>query len=341
MSKSTTKLEDMTISEMVLSHIQKELDEDQVKLAQDLVVERMLMNQCFLNQIYVRAKNFFLGRGSLDIKGFTNYYDYFKHLHNSLSKEEVEMLNSLPEEQKAFYKNYENMFEKNGKNKKGGLVKVTTEMPLYLEAATTKSKKSLARHILVRRKDPDRIVCKVAERLLERELGEESYKRNPKKGKPEEKQVAIDDIFGIKIVASSDQKAIDDIFPKVYPTRLQRWGLIPDQNQKEIKRGEVVVGYQPPGVDNHYLYGRANLIQIKGHRTYEVPGVFELDITDVVNMIVDEMEHLRYRQRQKCVEKGLKQSERRRFKEYIRRGDQLFDKVPERRGRIIQPGSYF
>ena len=120
-----------------------------------------------------------------------------------------------------------------------------------------------------------------------------------------------------------------------------------DKNGKPItKDGKYLL--QRPGIDDHYQYGKGadQLVQIKAEHL-RTGLQLELVITDVANMLANEMEHSRYRARQENDLKamwgrGKKQREYyRMYKAFIERAQDLVELMPEERPLILDPSKCY
>jgi hypothetical protein len=203
------------------------------------------------------------------------------------------------------------------------LIKDLKQTPLYLEMAHLKGSQKDGGHklwaMIVRRKDTERAIQKIATRTLEKEITDAN-------GGDYTKRVAIDDWFGIKLVALTEAYAKRGLFNQVY-------GNLPSY------------GLELESTDDHYLPGfKDNLKQLKvmaagdqGHHLREII------ITDLLNARIAEMEHSMYQLDQQSKLRKIRRNRkhRKRYDFLVDRGRELVGTLPKKRKRILVPGEDF
>ncbi len=339
-------LDQLTLGQILALHMRHEFARDTLQHAQKVVVDRIAEGQAELQRLFHRFQKALLktngnSRIKLHIRPFTNYQDYLRFLYTERPAAHVDpAIARLPPERRQaieYYRQFDNPTKANRYGFNQGLHAV----PVCLETAYSTDNTRMAALMIVGRKDTDRGNEKTAFRLLEHEVQEERTRRGVQSRKPFR---YVDDWFRKAIVAY-DAHSVSVLFDMIYP-RLNEFGLEPDPRREKRRRkdGTYDGGYQEPGVDNHYQYGgRDQLIQLKVcpiglNRRYEIV------LTDVANLLVDQREHVRFRQQQADELKklcGLRRAYRKRFDEFMERGRELHDLLPEQRHRILVPDEYF
>lgn len=294
------------------------------------------------------------GKSAPTVRAFTNYYQYLRFLYDERPAALVDpLIARLPPERAAFVRFYEPAQPANhhrkGKRAPDAFTVFASQLPFYGEAAYSTNPGRRVALIICRRKDTDRAIEKTAYRLLMAEIERARAERRGEKIEPH--QIAVTDWFGIKVVTYHPEQA-HPLFREVYQN-LVWYGLEPDahQEQRRTKGGYWMTGYQERGVDDHRRYGagKDQLIQLKvrpqrnsDHLAYR--GLREIDFTDVPNTLVDEMEHIRFRQRQANRLDGMcsqKREYKRRYRNFIARGQELHATLPTERRRVLVPDHYF
>lgn len=354
-------LEQLSLGELLITHMQGSIAREDVPFAQQLFVEMVEEGERHLAGLYKRFVKEMFASGSGNgksttptVRAFTNYYQYLRFLYDERPAALVDpLIVRLPAERASFVRLYEQTQSMNhhrrGKQSPDPFTVFVSRLPFYGEASYSTNPGRRAALIICRRKDTDRAIEKTAYRLLMTEI---EHARAERRGETvEPSRIAVTDWFGIKIVTYHPEQA-HTLFREVYQN-LGRYGLEPDahQEQRRSKDAQWIPGRQEPGVDDHRRYGagKDRLIQLKvrpqrvpGQVTYR--GLREVDFTDVPNMLVDEMEHVRFRQRQaKKLDNlcGEKREYKRRYREFIARGEELHALLPPERRRILAPAHYF
>ena len=345
----------LPLGKLLVKHMLGGIAREDVPFAQRLFVEMIEEGEQHLAELYKRFVNEFLratnGAGKPTVRAFTNYGEYLQFLYDERPATLVDpLITRLPLERAAFIHSYNQLQPKKGKRQSPDPFAVfTRQLRFYGEAAYSTSPQRRAALIIVRRKDTDRAIEKTAYRLLLREIEQARAERRGEEIEP--RQVEVTDWFGIKIVTYHPEQA-PSLFREVY-TQLRRYGLEADahQEQRRDKKGHWIAGHQEPGVDDHRFYGagKDQLIQLKvrpqrvpGEITYR--GLREIDFTDVPNMLVDEREHIIFRQKQATKLSRVRDQKRmydRRYDEFMARGKELHALLPTERRRILAPGEYF
>ncbi len=345
---SNEHLELLSISEMMITYMLGDIYPDQVQRAKEIVEEKINEGEEDLRLFYSNYKRSLLHSADPSVKTLTNYLDYLRFIYNERPKQVNHALQRLS----GWDKEYANIYpeicsQKNGKSRHG-FMEWLQEQELYLEAAYTDGPEhgKQAALILVRRKDTDTAIRKIARRLVEAEINNER-KPYERARKPSYNRPPIDDIFGIKVVAYNPE-TIDHIFQRVY-YGLGDLGFQPEHFVRPIvdKITGEEKGKQLPGVDDHHISGRGrdSILQIKVCRkSAEDHDLREIGLTDVVRMLVDEMEHISFRQRQERECQELLKGRREYVKRYallVDRGNELVDRLPQKRMRVLTPGEPF
>lgn len=343
----------LSLSEIIVTHMLDDFTSYQISLAKSIVVERVKQGEDDLHTLCRRFFKDVLHTSRPQMREFSSYYDYLHFLW----EERPEMV----DQEMA----YLTRWLADPKNKKDSLYQQrqwlydmhhiyktdSSDIPqrlrrdsfwnhlrpekLFIEAASSTERTRQGALVITRRKDTDRIIEKIAHRLLEREAQKKS-RNNPKK-----KKIAIDDIFGLKLITYTKEQA-DRLCQAVYH-HLGSYGLKPDSWQEE----QTGVGknggkkHQPPGLDDHYRYGNGKNphYQIKcfplGDEAYRLR---EVHITDVNSFLAAEIDHVKFRVSQRAELQQLLSSHRwvrRQFEEYVGRGKEIVDNLPDQRRRIM------
>jgi hypothetical protein len=337
-------LDELTLSQIIVAHMREELKPKQVDDAKDLFVERIIRGEEFLRETYLRLRTRLLKTHHPNLEAFTNYYEYLKFLHKQTPNSVQPLIGHLEGREADLLKIYEQTFDPaviRMKHPPGYQLKeekLCIEIAHNLPPAPGKQ----VGITVVRRKDTARAIRKIAKRFIEQEIAKARYKKNPSRKNKKEK-IDIDDWFAIKNVVYKTEQ-VHSLFNQLY-NNLIRYNLAPDAHREPaITKEGLHMGRQPPGVDDHYLFGSGNdhLIQIKAQRTDGFRGFVEIAITDYVNMLIDEMDHINYRGGQDNALIPKKTSRHKnRFNELVVRGEELTERLPKKRRKILMPGEYF
>jgi len=351
----TEYLDQLSLSQLIVTHMHNHLEENQIATAQELFLAQVQQGEQDLRKIYAQ-----LGKKQLrqpEVQAGHNYYDYLRCIWNLRPANLEQLVAGLEEGRKKGLLNiYPNInWKKIATKKTGGFEQFLQEEKLPIEVAYSGNSVATSKLIgvVVRRKDTDRALEKIAYRLL-RQMIEDT--------KPEEERVQynalIGDWFGLKLVAPTREQAYK-LFQQIYP-HLYSWQLKPDVREDLGKNKRP----QQPGVDDHYLFGRGydQLIQIKVMGIYDFSHTRkEICLTDIANFLIDEMDHIKFRQSQKAeMDEFLDQRMDKRLRDlfeklyeikctknrdgyniFIGRGNEIAALLPETRQRILVPGEDF
>ncbi|MEW5896963.1 MAG: hypothetical protein AB1668_04685 [Nanoarchaeota archaeon] len=332
-------LEELALSQLFLYHMTDRLSPAQVDEAKDIVVQRIKEGERHLRELYDRLKaDFFNGR-EMQVAAFTDYLSYLKFLYENRPCSIDAYLQYLRGTQKDMVGKYVEITSNNSAREKNvSFIQSLQQTPLYIELEYPLEPKGKARLVICRRKDTERGIEKIAERLVAEQRQTEWKKQESTKGR-----VEIDDWFGLKVVGYHKQDA-EEMFKRSY-ARLQKYRLQPDERRESITKNGRISGEQPPGVDNKYQYGETcQMIQLKVRNIRQSSNrLQEIDFTDIVNMLIDEMEHMLWRTKCKGeFARSLKsRKDKQRYERLIARGRELAEKLPKQRRRILMPNEYF
>src|SRR3989344_3204527 len=314
---SDRDLERLSISELMVTHMLGGLNREQVDLAKLLVQEQIEAGEEHLQELALAFSNRFLHNSSAPTMEFSNPYDYLTWIwqERPASIDEALRKDAVSPWHRSMLEIYPSLDQQVGKDQQpGGLVRELRRYTQYMEVAYSASRGRRASLLIVRRKDVDRAIEKIAFRLMKKEIKDKTAQR---RGMPksEFKKVVIDDWFGMKLVTYAESQVQPLLFEPLYKD-FGTYGLEPDPHRdlcrtkegkpavREIKiegKRRKVLLYQPPGVDNHYLYGKqpAKIVQVKVKKAGDaVHRLREIDLVDAVNFLAGEMDHVRFRQRQ-------------------------------------------
>ncbi len=349
----------LSLGELLITHLLGGIAREHVPFAQQLFVQLIEEGERHLAELYKRFVNDFFGcsngAGKPTVRAFTDYHEYLRFIYAERPAALVDpLIARLPPERADYVRFYKDMlnpvqFRKGKRASPDPFTVFTRTLQFYGEAAYSSNPGRRVALVVCRRKDTERAIEKTAYRLLEAQIEQAHAQRSGKTFEP--RPLAVTDWFGIKLVTYHPEQ-VHPLFREMYPN-LERYGLEPDahQEQRRNKEGHWIAGYQECGVDDHRFYGagKDKLIQLKVC-PQRVPGqvvyhrLREIAFTDVPNMLVDEMEHVRFRQRQaKKLDNlcGKKREYKRRYREFIARGEELHALLPTERRRILTPGQYF
>lgn len=323
-------LEELSLGELLSEQMQGHLSASQLEEAKELAVERRKEGRKDLKRIFnVFVRDFFKGR-EIKIVPCTNYLDYLGILYRKAlpsTKKEISRMRD-----RSLARDYEMIYrlvhlEGSKKTNIGGFGHtLQTERNLIEVAYSDSAKKNNPLNFLiVREKDIDRALDKGARLLIK------------SKGKK-----YVGDFFAIKLVLGRSDQVHDFLGgiynhgledPKLYYS-LSRVGFKPCLLRKPIvtKDGTVLSELQPPGIDDHYKYGtgRDHILQLSIYsERYLANNLWEIDFTDIRNMLPDERDHMRYAPSQSNETQKMKREEIKRRGEYICRGKELLEKFPE------------
>ena len=317
------------------------LKPSQVEFVQDLFVERFYRGDDFLRETAYRLNGNLLNNKRPELASFTNYYDYLNYLYQQTPHSVKPKLISLGERERDLLNIYSQIFDSRVKRKKEKPGRLLKKDQVFIETAyfPDSRKVALAR---VRVKDVDRAINKIAYRLIQAKNESKKCNRNSSRVVQEENP-SINDWFGISIVTYRSNQ-VHLLFNQIYPN-LEKYGLIADKHREPaITKEGINMGKQEPGVDNHFLFGpgkRDHLIQIKAQRTDGFKGHVEIVLTDYAHLLVDEMDHLRFRARQNNTLVPQNAREKREFKKYVKRGKELTAKLPKNKRKVLVPKEFF
>jgi hypothetical protein len=354
-------LEQLSLSQLLVTHMLDGLEKKQVPLVQEIVSDTVEQGEQDLRHLYLLLERTFLRTPKAKIESVANYADYLRFLYENRPVEIDGQLEKLVERQAKLANIYPGIFrDKKGRCPRPSFTNWLEGAPNYSELAFSKGSRKGRQSalLIVRRKDSERALEKIAYRLLCWEINEEHRNLSRKKT---QKHPLIDDWFGIKIVTYTSAQAAR-VFGQIYTHLEDMYYHRADPRKEPIygPRGGVT-GHQQRGVDNHYQYGRNdNLIQIKVRRiddsTYNLR---EIVITDVLNMLIDEMDHIKFRAEQSDTIEKLRKKRRKyrsRYNLFLERGRELLlllpeydvnkssgkiEYHPEERKRILTPGRNF
>ena len=368
---TTDVLERLSLSEILVTNMLGDLTSEQIEYAKELVVERIDSGERHLHCLYERFAGKFLRAidpAKRTTGSFTNYYDYLRSLYDGRSPSTNDALRKLErcEDKYAEWvtdmvRIYPTLDPKTRKaDRRDDFAKVLKKKGLYIETASSDIVGKHAALLIVRRKDEERGIKKIAYRLLDYEINKERENKGKPCGHP--KRVAIDDWFGIKLVGSRADRVHRQLFSAIYPY-LDRFKLKQDPRREPCRDldGRIIPAMaQPQGVDDFYRNPCKDnkIIQIKVTPLYdEIHRLREIDLTDMISLLASEMDHVRFSQtRDNDIEQLLKSRReyRRRFNEFVRRGMQLMERMPtetitergrekvvRRRRKIMEWGEWF
>tara|TARA_Y100000310_G_C20670031_1_gene809735 strand:- start:1011 stop:2087 length:1077 start_codon:yes stop_codon:yes gene_type:complete len=353
----TEMLEQFSLSALIVGHMLERLDNPQVNLTKKIIAGRIEKGENDLRDIYQKLKRRFLRTHHPVVQPFTNYADYLRFLYQEQPADLDSNLERLVGREAELIGIYPGIILDRGRYRRPAFTSFLEDEPLSLEVAYSEGtrKGRQAALIMVRRKCVQRAIEKIAYRLLCWGINEEQ--KNPHKKKPQKNPI-VDDWFGIKVVTYKPEQA-ERVFEHFYTHLEVHYQLKADIEREKIydEKGKVT-GFQSPGVDNHYLHGdgKDNLIQTKVISLGDYDhGLREVVFTDAVNMLIDEMDHIRFRSTQKAKIREIIGSKKYKkiYRELVRRGMELTELLPERqlldpdkdiyasRQRIILPGRDF
>jgi len=343
----------LSLSQIVITQMSGAFGEDLEDMVKDTFTQRILKGEMDLYTLAKSFSNRFFAGCPVQNRGFTNYYDYLRFIYENSPAALKDSAQHLENERaREFLDQYPALI--NGELDEQKIQELKNEK-LFIEVACPHEDLQLQHgpddslaFIILRRKDTDRAIEKIAYRLLLWEL----YKKYPHIYQ-EPKHPVINDWFAMKLVFCHREQAEKE--SEHFYHNLALFGLKPDPRRGPIhdERGKLVydlageIIYQPSGKDNHYRYGKGydNLIQIS---TVRINGyshsLREIVFTDVINMLVDEMDHLKFRERQKSEISDWLESNpvfKNKFERYLQVGNELSLLLPEPRARILAPGEYF
>lgn len=344
----------LSLSQIVINHIKGAFGEDPDDQVKDIFTQRIFKGEMDLYTLaWDFCDRFFAGGNEIETGGFTNYHDYLRFIYDQSPAALKETAHRLTDERaRKFISQYQAMI--NGELDERTVQDYKSEK-MFIEVACPREDQrrqhsyddSLA-FIILRRKDTDRAIEKIAYRLLLFEL-HQKYPHIYQKPK----HPVINDWFAMKLVFRHRGQAEEE--SERFYHNLALFNLRPDPRTEPIHDQSGKPGYdengglkhQPPGVDNHYKYGKGydSLIQIStvGIGDYS-HGLREIVFTDVINMLIDEMDHIDFRERQKKeIADWLNDNPtfKHRFNRYLEIGNQLSLLLPEPRAKIMAPGEYF
>lgn len=363
-------LEELALGQIFLYHMEGKLNRSQVEEAKDIVVQRIEEGEQHLKDLYHRLKSEFFNGRPMKIAAFTDYLAYLQFLYENKSPPIERDLQKLSGSQATMVRLYSKICSNT--SSRGEDLSFRQHLqgtPHYIEVAYPLQHKGPARFIICRRKDTQRAIEKIAERLLlkrslpewKRKEAEENARLKTEGAMKEQeeksrrraeeevngKRIAIDDWFGLKCVGLHREDA-EQMFGRVY-TNLSGYGLQPDERREPIMYDGKIVGHQPPGIDNKYAYGsHCQMIQLKvkpqlNEEQSSDNRLRELDFTDGLSLLVDEMEHVLWRANcQGQIAWELKSRKgKRNYTGLVRQGEELTEWLPEHRKRVLVPNKNF
>jgi hypothetical protein len=337
-----SKPEEASLSQLAIAQMLGWFDDTDVDIVQDIFAEQIEEGEKHMNTLYKQLSPDFLRGKNPNVEEFRNNLEYLQFLYKERPRDIVDKeIKGLTGERASLVKGYYRILTSTRKKSRdNGFMKWLKSRHSFMEAAYTRARGKPAALLLGRRKDTERAWEKIAYRLLKHEVASANSEEYSER-------VAIDDWFGIKLVGYKEDTIHNTIFNPLFLNLETRYGLKMDEHQEDqvTKDGIVLPFKQPAGIDDMYMFGNSpnRLIQMKVHPLYknptdcERPRLREIDITDVVNMLIAEMEHFQYRHRQ--IQKrsaflkkyGLEDEYRKR----IERASVLDKKCPEKRRRIF------
>ena len=345
-------VEDLSISEIAVYHMLGKLTPQQARYARnEIVPAQIVAGEDDIHDLYLKLRSKSFNPQGLPIRAINNFAEYFSFLWDERPEGLVDTKEPyLTKKQRDLLYQYKKMSHDPSIRKEDwdhSLKRDLVKRPLYLEVACKNT--DLSRRVALisgGRKDTDRVVRKIAGRIIERIIGDSVvYSTKIKESSKEEKQeeekrpdFLIDDIFRMKVVTYHDVVA-HQLVEEVYK-RLQKgsWGFVADTKRSLAipKGGGESKGFQLPGLENHYLFGKgeAHFHQIKLARPESPNRLRELAITDVVNFLIDEMEHLIFEGKRARKLLGSLRRDRtntRRYETFVKRGDWMMGGVPMKR----------
>jgi hypothetical protein len=323
-------LEQMSVSELLhtqMTHPRKGLPKEFLWPAQRLAFNRIKKGEEDILRIYQGFKSRFFGN-EVKIKPFTNYLDYLMFLWKDRPTNFIQnQYGSLDERARNFLDKYpivETEFD-NKSQKRGGFIAGIGKIDLCIEVIYSNSNPK-SRPVAVmfgRRKDTRRATEKMAYRLV---MKEENERRREKNSHVMEydSEVIIDDWFGFNLAAYRR----DRVYEVKNRTR--------DYLTKRL-------GFKIKEIDDHYKDRKRKdgMIQIKCiNPEYGDSALREVVITDIISKFVDEADHISFRARQQNDIKNFTSKQREKFERYVRRGEKLFEYLPEQRQRVLANGPF-
>jgi hypothetical protein len=339
-----SELEYLSLSQIILSHMVDGFEGSGLNEAQRIVADRVVEGEKHLRELFPIFSRRYLNSKQPDVASFKNNLDYLRFIYKKRTHLVDDVVPYLDTVRRGLIRKYDTL-NPSSRSYNSGYCNELMGMPNRIEVAYSSSVRT-ARMVLFRRKNMERAIRKIAYRRL---LYEIEKKKTPKGNKPPiAKRVDIDDFFGIKAVTSREEQARGRLFENIY-LNLHKFDLRADSRQEvvETEDGEILL---PPGVDDHYVdikKKRSNIIQLKVHPLHN-PNfrLREIDLTDMVNFLVGEMDHVRFSANRENKAKKLlreRRSYQRRFNQLIRRGNQVVELVPKEvdRMRVLFPSLPF
>lgn len=343
-------LTEKSLSQIIIEQMQGNLEAGQIEEAKGLVAERIEQGETELRALYFSFRNQFLRGKKVEIRPFHDYFSQLAFLYERCPHSVEQMENILEKEveykdprkelshRKAMIRACEDLFTKGRRIRNLGLKRGLQHKKSLIEIVCPKENGNdlPINLMIVRRKDTERAIEKIAYRLVKR------MRRDTEPGY-QPKRADIDDWFGIELVTSQPEQA-EELAGTIYKG-LADYGLRPDSREEEKKRkdGTLEEGRQQPGFDDHYQYGggKDRLVQVKVVNHIFPVDIKEIYVTDYVNLLVDKMDHPRFDAFRTNETKSLSRDERRQQGLFVLRGNDLLSGLPEKRSRVLAPSEYF
>ena len=320
------------LSRLITDIMTEEHDQEYLEIAQQLFKQTITLGEVGLRQVFNAMKSDLLRSKTPFISPFNNYHDFLEFIYQKRIRYKVDRFvrDHGTKEDKKYYDHFRKMFPKVGKPENVGFQNWLKKHSGFTEVIYVPEGKVRPAHmIVIRRKDTNRLIEKIAEGIVTEEYD----------------PVNTCDIFGIKVVAPTipDAKKLVYDEEKGICHSLIAYGLERDGFEEPIMEDDLLVGKQPPGIDNHYHYGCGNdhLIQINANSIILGGIRFEIAVTDAAYFLIDEMEHFAYRRKQERKRAGWTPEQNDDFDKYVARAKPLADLLEPERKRILVPGQYF
>jgi hypothetical protein len=333
MGAPSTNTSGTSLTDLILGRMNQDLPDEYLGITQELFRNTIRLGEEGLRQIFQSSTRPLLRTDAPIILPFSNYHDFLEMIYRQRAPSVDKFVrNQGTKEDQRHYKQFNQLFPKKGNPENVGFQDWLQKRSAFIEVAYVHGDKARPSHmIVVRRKDTARMFYKMAERKIRAE------------SRGLTKPLALNDVFGIKIVAQNIEDARALVYDKsgLYHT-LMRYGLVADTEKESLMVKGCEVGEQLPGIDNHYDsdHGKDHLIQIGAHSTLGF-GRFEIAVTDAAYFLVDEMEHLEYRRKQENIRKRWPKDQIIRFDEHVARSQPLDLLLEPERKRPLVPGQFF
>jgi hypothetical protein len=344
------RLENLALSEILVEHMLGELSPQDIKTAKEIFPKRIQTGESILRQTF-HGLTPLLNLTFPQIVSFSEDLSYLGFLYGDRPKKIIDRnFASLSKEDQDRIEIYRDIFDRQNHVKDGFSDSLAKNKNCIEAAYSDMSRRGRdTALVILRRKDSDRAIDKVAERLVTEmwkiDTGQTlNADKDPRK---------VKDWFGLK-AATYHSTQVRRIVELIYQ-HLPHLNLVPNPHRERAldKEGKPIVKeeryvLQRPGIDDHYQYGKGadQLVQIKAEHI-STGLQLELVVTDVANMLANEMEHSRYRARQQNELKtmwgrGKKQREYyRMYQLFKERAQDLVELMSEQRALILDPSKCY